>query len=92
MPITLNTPVAQQFPSGTITGFQEQALIYNVGTGLMTVTFSFLGTGGIETSNQACTPIPAATFEAFAAVTTRGKMITTIIQYLGLANGTYTTS
>jgi hypothetical protein len=92
MPITLNTPVAQQFPSGTITGFKEQTLIYDSGTGMMTVTYSFQGSGGIETGNQVCTPIPAATFEAFAAVTTRGKMITTIIQYLGLANGTYTTS
>ncbi len=93
--ITLNTPVSNSYPAATIDGFLERVMSYDVAEATILVTYTRIGPGNTQldaTALQACTPVPTATWEAMPQSTTRGKMIAVIVAYLGLANGTYTTS
>ena len=95
MPITLNTPVVQSFPSSTVTGFQEINEIYtygppgNPGAGTVVVNFQYVGSN-VDTGIHSCPAMAATTFEALTGATQRIKGMVAIIVYLGLAGGTYT--
>ena len=94
--ITLNTPVAQEFPTSVITGFLEVNMVYTFspgspGAGTVFVNYLLQGSG-VSGAIQTCAPITATAFEALTGATSRVKAMAAIITYLGLGAGTYTVS